>query len=78
MQWVLHDWGDEECIQILKQCKEAISKDKGKVVIVETVFEDSTKDKYEDARLMLDMVMLAHTTNGKEMTLKEWSELFAY
>ncbi|KMT01317.1 hypothetical protein BVRB_9g213330 [Beta vulgaris subsp. vulgaris] len=74
IMWVLHDWGDDECIQILKKCKEAISKDKGKVIIVEAVIEaEDTKDEFENARLLLDMVMLAHTTNGKERTLKEWS-----
>ncbi|KNA03838.1 hypothetical protein SOVF_205310 [Spinacia oleracea] len=71
--WVLHDWGDEECIQILRKCKEAIPKDKGKVIIVEAVIEEDAEDKFEDARLTLDMVMLAHTTNGKERTFKEWS-----
>ncbi|XP_021753002.1 (RS)-norcoclaurine 6-O-methyltransferase-like [Chenopodium quinoa] len=73
IMWVLHDWGDDECIQILKNCKEAIAKDKGKVIIVESVIEEDAKDKFEDVRLMLDMVMLAHTTNGKERTFKEWS-----
>lgn len=74
--WVLHDWDDDECIQILDKCKEAITKEKaGKVLIVEAVIEEETEDKLEDARLMLDMVMMAHTTNGKERTLKEWSYL---
>ncbi|XP_048337575.2 acetylserotonin O-methyltransferase [Ziziphus jujuba] len=74
IMWVLHDWGDEECIQILKKCKEAIPKDKGKVIIVEAVIEeeDEKKDKLSDVRLMLDMVMMAHTSTGKERTLKEW------
>lgn len=73
IMWVLHDWGDDECIEILKKCKEGIAKDKGKVIIVEAVIEEDTNDKFEDARLMLDMVMMAHTTNGKERTFKEWS-----
>ncbi|KAJ8452951.1 hypothetical protein Cgig2_014714 [Carnegiea gigantea] len=73
---VLHDWGDEECIQILNKCKESITKEKaGKVIIVEAVIEEKTEDKLENVRLMLDMVMMAHTTNGKERTLKEWSHL---
>ncbi|KAJ8452952.1 hypothetical protein Cgig2_014715 [Carnegiea gigantea] len=76
LKWVLHDWDDEECIQILNKCKEAIIKEKaGKVIIVEAVIEEETEDKLEDARLMLDMVMMAHTTNGKERTLKEWSHI---
>ncbi|XP_047968067.1 acetylserotonin O-methyltransferase-like [Salvia hispanica] len=68
---VLHDWNDEECIAILRKCKEAI---KEKVMIVEAVIgeeEEEDGDKYSDVRLALDMVMLAHTS-GKERTLKEW------
>ncbi|KAH0978080.1 hypothetical protein GBA52_027799 [Prunus armeniaca] len=75
MKWVLHDWGDDECIRILKKCREAILENKGKVIIVEAVIDE--KDEKEDikltnVRLMLDMVMMAHTNTGKERTLKEW------
>ncbi|OMO80001.1 O-methyltransferase, family 2 [Corchorus capsularis] len=72
--WVLHDWDDEECIRILKKCREAIPKEKGKVIIVEAVLEEANKldDKLDFVRLMLDMVMMAHTNKGKERTLKEW------
>ncbi|KAF5449045.1 hypothetical protein F2P56_029533 [Juglans regia] len=74
LMWVLHDWGDNECIQILKKCREAISEDKGKVIIVEAVIDQEAKisDKLRDARLALDMIMMAHTTTGKERTLEEW------
>ncbi|BFG42386.1 hypothetical protein CerSpe_286600 [Prunus speciosa] len=75
IMWVLHDWGDDECIHILKKCREAIPEDKGKVIIVEAVIEeDSEKQdkKLTDVRLMLDMVMMAHTNTGKERTTKEW------
>ncbi|XP_008236085.1 PREDICTED: (RS)-norcoclaurine 6-O-methyltransferase-like [Prunus mume] len=75
MKWVLHDWGDDECIRILKKCREAIPEDKGKVIIIEAVIDE--KDEKEDSkltnvRLMLDMVMMAHNSTGKERTLKEW------
>ena len=73
MQWVLHDWDDEECIKILKKCREAIPQDKGKVIIVDAVLEENKDDKLEFVRLMIDMVMMAHTNKGKERTLKEWS-----
>lgn len=75
MQWVLHDWSDEECIEILKKCREAISKENGMVMIVEAVIEEGEEGKpkaLEDVGLMLDMVMMAHTNFGKERTLKEW------
>ena len=76
MQWVLHDWADDECINILRNCREAIPKDKGKVIIIEAVIEegvDTERDKLEYVRLMLDMVMMAHTNKGKERTSKEWA-----
>lgn len=69
----MHDWGDDECIQILKKCREAISKEKGKVLIFEAIVEEDEGDnKFKSVRLMLDMVMMAHTNEGKERTLKEW------
>ncbi|KAK9944243.1 hypothetical protein M0R45_009820 [Rubus argutus] len=73
-RYVLHDWGDEECIRILKNCREAIPEDKGKVIILEAIIEEDeiNEDKLTDVRLMLDMVMMAHTNTGKERTLKEW------
>ncbi|WCJ18044.1 O-methyltransferase family protein [Euphorbia peplus] len=73
LMWVLHDWNDEECIEILKKCKEAIPKEKGKVIIIDAVLsEEKTDDEFETARLLLDMVMMAHTNTGKERTSKEW------
>ncbi|KAG4990064.1 hypothetical protein AAZX31_11G261100 [Glycine max] len=80
LMWVLHDWSDEECIQILKKCREAISnsKENGRVIIVEAVIEGEGEgeggkhDGLKDVGLMLDMVMMAHTNFGKERTLKEW------
>lgn len=75
LQWVLHDWGDDDCIRILKKCREAIPIDKGKVIIVEAVIDEKDEkanSKLTNARLMLDMVMIAHTGTGKERTMEEW------
>ncbi|KAK6120952.1 hypothetical protein DH2020_045305 [Rehmannia glutinosa] len=71
-KWVLHDWSDDECIDILRKCREAIPKDAGKVIIAEAMINEGEEDKYTDVRLALDMVMLAHTTKGKERTIQEW------
>ncbi|XP_016501528.1 acetylserotonin O-methyltransferase-like [Nicotiana tabacum] len=74
---VLHDWSDEKCIQILKNCIKIIPKDTGKVIIVEVVLEKERggNEKLKDVGFMLDMVMMAHTTNGKERTAKEWAHI---
>lgn len=73
---MLHDWGDEDCIRILKNCKKAIPEDKGKVILVEAVVEEEDRSRgVNDVRLMLDMVMMAHTNEGKERTEAEWKSL---
>ncbi|KAK2974312.1 hypothetical protein RJ640_026873 [Escallonia rubra] len=72
---ILHDWGDEECIHILRKCRDAIPRDKGKVIILEAVIEEKETDQLKDLGLMMDMVMMAYTGKGKERTLKEWAYL---
>ncbi|GFQ07234.1 (r s)-reticuline 7-o-methyltransferase [Phtheirospermum japonicum] len=69
---VLHDWSDDECIHIMRKCRDAIPKETGKVIIAEAVIREMEEDKYNNIRLGLDMVMLAHTGKGKERTIKEW------
>src|ERR1044072_1747731 len=73
MQRILHNWGDEDCIRILKNCREAVPKENGKVIIVDVVIEEEggKHDKLKDSGLMLDMAMMAYTESGKQRTLKE-------
>ncbi|CAN6554548.1 unnamed protein product [Malus baccata var. baccata] len=61
---VLHDWGDDDCIRILKKCREAVPKDTGKVIIIDA--------KLANVKLMLDLVMIVDTNKGKERSLEEW------
>ncbi|KAL3834377.1 hypothetical protein ACJIZ3_009113 [Penstemon smallii] len=75
MLWILHDWSDELCIDILKKCKEAVPVDTGKVIIVEAVIDEEGGDEYTSARLALDITMMAGTVKGKERTSKEWVQL---
>ncbi|KAF5175775.1 Myricetin o-methyltransferase [Thalictrum thalictroides] len=78
LKWILHDWSDEECVKILKKCREAIlSKDNGgKVIIIDIVIqEDEEKFESIESQLCSDMLMMVHTT-GKERTETEWKELF--
>ncbi|GFP83139.1 (rs)-norcoclaurine 6-o-methyltransferase [Phtheirospermum japonicum] len=77
LMWILHDWSDELCIEILKKCKEAIAAKNGKVIIVEAVIDEEgeERDEYTGARLALDMTIMASTVSGKERTAKEWELL---
>lgn len=81
MQGVLHDWSDEECLKILKKCKEAIAaagKEKeGKVIIIDAVMGniDKANDESIEAQIFYDLEMMVMVA-GKERNEKEWSKLF--
>ncbi|OMO72822.1 O-methyltransferase, family 2 [Corchorus capsularis] len=77
LKWILHDWNDEECVKILKVCKEAIgSKDKGKLIIIDIVMEKQDADEQTiEAELYWDMLMMA-LPNGRERNEEEWNKLF--
>ncbi|KAF3443881.1 hypothetical protein FNV43_RR13571 [Rhamnella rubrinervis] len=73
---VLHDWSHDLCVEILKNCRKAIPENTGKVIIVDIVFDaDDEDDIFKEARIILDMVMMAHTNGGKERTEFEWKKL---
>ena len=69
MQWVLHDWSDEEFVRLLKNCYEAIP-EKGKVIIVDAVVEENGC-----LGLAFDLFMMAHTHGGKERSEHEYKIL---
>ncbi|XP_023896639.1 cathecol O-methyltransferase 1 [Quercus suber] len=75
MKSILHDWSDEYCLKLLKNCYNAIPND-GKVIVVEAVIptipniSTSMKSTYQ-----LDMVMMTQCTGGKERTQEEFVAL---
>ncbi|OMO84865.1 O-methyltransferase, family 2 [Corchorus olitorius] len=80
LKWILHDWNDEDCIKILKSCKEAIigSKDKGegKVIIMEMIVGNQEMNDSIEIKLYFDMEIMA-ICEGQERNEEEWSKLFA-
>ncbi|XP_007025514.2 PREDICTED: trans-resveratrol di-O-methyltransferase [Theobroma cacao] len=78
LKLVLHAFGDEDCIKILKRCREAIPTQgaKGKVIIIDIVI-NVKKDEHEltEAKLFFDMLMMVVVT-GRERTEQDWQKLF--
>ncbi|KAB1215429.1 Isoflavone-7-O-methyltransferase 6 [Morella rubra] len=78
LKWILHDWNDDECVSILKRCKEAITSNgkKGKVIVIDVVI-DEEKDEQGiiKTKLLFDALMMVLLT-GKERNKKEWEKLF--
>ncbi|KAI3906829.1 hypothetical protein MKW92_010644 [Papaver armeniacum] len=76
MKSILHDWSDEDCTKILKNCYKAVTNKKnGKVIIVEIVLRPEGSGLFDKTGLIFDMVMMAHTSGGKERTEMEWKML---
>lgn len=79
-QRILHDWSDEDCLKILKNCRRAIpEKDNGgKVIIIDSVMGSQIQDKTSfETEISMDMQMLVMLGPAKERTEKEWSNLFS-
>jgi hypothetical protein len=70
LKHILHDWGDEQCVTILRNCRTSLNPG-GKVLIVEMVLpEDDTPTVAQ----MMDLNMLVMLP-GKERTLAEYGNL---
>ncbi|KAM1053475.1 hypothetical protein ACFX13_001021 [Malus domestica] len=75
MKWILHDWNDQDCIKLLKNCYNAIP-DNGKVIIVEALLpampETSTTVK---STSQIDVLMLTLNRGAKERSQEEFMAL---
>ena len=70
LKHVIHDWNDEECVSILKNCRKAM-KDDGKILIVEEIIlegNEPSPGKFVD----LQMLVVA---SGCERTENEYIKL---
>ncbi|CAH9140008.1 unnamed protein product [Cuscuta epithymum] len=78
LKWILHDWSDEECLKILRKCKESISKKGkgGKVIVIDVVVGNQKDDVLAiETQTLFDMLMMTYF-KGKERSEKEWAKLF--
>ncbi|XP_030932887.1 (R,S)-reticuline 7-O-methyltransferase-like [Quercus lobata] len=75
MKWIMHDWDDESCVKILKNCQKAIPKETGKVIIVDVVLQPEGNAIFDDTGIAFDLLMIAHVSGGKERTEFEWKKV---
>lgn len=69
---VLHDWDDEQCVAILRNCHGAIAEG-GRLLVIETVITPDAKSSFAT---LSDLHMLV-VTGGRERTEAEYGKLFA-
>jgi hypothetical protein len=74
----MHDWRDDECVKILKNCKRAIpSRDEGgKVIIVDMVVGSGPSDNVKHAETQVLYDLLIMNVNGVERDEQEWKKIF--
>ena len=68
---ILHDWDDERCLAILKNCRLAMS-NRAKLLIAEMVIPFGTEPSFAK---VFDVYMLVLTSGGRERTEAEFQKL---
>ena len=71
LKFILHDWTDDECVEILKCCREAIEPS-GRVLVVEMLVPEEIRP---DFVMLMDLNMLV-MTGGRERTVQEFEAVF--
>ncbi|KAI4335094.1 hypothetical protein L6164_013773 [Bauhinia variegata] len=74
MKWILHDWSDELCLKVLKNCYDAIPQD-GKVIAVEGILPVLPETSAATKSISQLDVQIMVNAGGKERTEQEFTEL---
>ncbi|XP_052192126.1 caffeic acid 3-O-methyltransferase-like [Diospyros lotus] len=75
LKWILHDWSDEHCLKLLKNCYKALP-DGGKVIVVEGILPTTPDASAATiANYGMDLVMMTQNHGGKERTQEEFLAL---
>nr|XP_048327676.1 (R,S)-reticuline 7-O-methyltransferase-like [Ziziphus jujuba var. spinosa] len=64
-----------EAKQILRNCRKAIGEKNGKVIILDIFVKSECNEIFDEMGMVIDLLMLAHTSGGKERTEKEWKKI---
>jgi hypothetical protein len=71
LKLILHDWNDEACLSILKNCRRTIKPD-GRILVAESLIDEIGTPGFAP---MIDMNMLV-MLGGRERNLEEYKALF--
>ncbi|KAM0922026.1 hypothetical protein ACQ4PT_006435 [Festuca glaucescens] len=75
LKWILHGWGDEECVRILRRCKEAVPAG-GRVIVMDLVVGSSPGDARATETQLLWDVMMMGVVGSPERDEREWRKIF--
>jgi hypothetical protein len=78
MRYILHDWGTEDCLKILKNIKKKMGSKKATLLIGECAVPDRDRVGVPASMYHIDIQMMAaFGDDAKERTPTMWKELFA-
>src|SRR5262249_11722046 len=72
LKYIMHDWDDDDCVRILKNCRASLQEG-GRVVVIDHLI---TEIGVPGIAPLMDMNML-DMTGGKERETAEFDALFA-
>lgn len=75
VQWILHEWDDGDCARVLRNCREAIPEENGKVIIVDVVLQPDGNGLFDDTGFAFDVHMMVNRTGAKERTELQWKKI---
>jgi orsellinic acid C2-O-methyltransferase len=75
LKWILHDWDDEACGELLAACRAALPDD-GRLLVVEQLLPDVVPDSGElHPAVAMDLIMLVNFADARERRLHEYEAL---
>ena len=72
MKHIIHDWDDEHCLQLLRNCHQSME-GPGRLICVDAVLPPMGDSSGTSAKL-LDLLMMA--IRGLERSLRQWNALY--
>jgi hypothetical protein len=75
LNWILHDWSDEDCLRILRICRAAMNDD-ARLLIGEALL-DPDPARGQPAAYLFDVHMMAMFGEARERTESEFCDLLA-
>lgn len=69
---VLHDWGDDDAVRILRNCAAALAPD-GRIIVVDSELVPGARNAFAQST---DALMLAFTPGGRERTAEQFHGLW--
>ncbi|CBI38723.3 unnamed protein product, partial [Vitis vinifera] len=75
LKWILHDWSDEHCLKLLKNCYKALP-EHGKAIVVEGFLPEIPEGSASVQALCEgDLIMMTQNPGGRERTKQEFLDL---